>query len=98
MPASDDRLGVGVKLVALTPANPSRGLPLIHASYVLFDAETQAPEAILDGSALTALRTAAVSALATRHLARPDAVPARAVRRGRAGDRARRGDARRPAR
>ena len=73
MPASDDTLGVGVKLVALTPANPARGLPLIHASYVLFDAETQAPEAILDGSALTAHRTAAVSALATRHLARADA-------------------------
>ena len=73
MPAADERLGVGVKLVALTPANPSRGLPFIHASYVLFDAETQAPVAVIDGSALTAHRTAAVSALATRHLARPDA-------------------------
>ena len=73
MPAADERLGVGVKLVALTPGNPSRALPFIHASYVLFDAETQAPEAMLDGSALTAHRTAAVSALATRHLARPDA-------------------------
>ena len=73
MPATDARLGVGVKLVALTPANPARGLPFIHASYALFDPETQAPEAILDGSALTAHRTAAVSALATRHLARPDA-------------------------
>jgi ornithine cyclodeaminase/alanine dehydrogenase-like protein (mu-crystallin family) len=73
MPATDEELGVGVKLVALTPANPARGLPLIHASYVLFDADTQAPRAILDGAALTAHRTAAVSALATRHLARPDA-------------------------
>jgi ornithine cyclodeaminase len=65
--------GVGVKLVSITPANPARGLPFIHASYVLFGAETQAPEAVLDGSALTALRTAAVSALATRFLSRKDA-------------------------
>lgn len=66
-------LGVGVKLVTLTGSNPERGLPFIHASYVLFDAETQAPVAILDGAALTALRTAAVSGVATRHLARAEA-------------------------
>lgn len=72
MPAVSEA-GVGVKLVSLTPANPDRSLPFIHASYVLFDAETQAPEAVLDGSALTALRTAAVSGLATRHLSRQDA-------------------------
>ncbi|HEX6332125.1 MAG TPA: ornithine cyclodeaminase family protein [Actinomycetota bacterium] len=65
--------GVGVKLVTLTEGNPDRGLPFIHAAYVLFDAETQAPRALLDGSALTALRTAAVSGLATRFLARTDA-------------------------
>jgi ornithine cyclodeaminase/alanine dehydrogenase-like protein (mu-crystallin family) len=65
--------GVGVKLVTLTPANPKRGLPFLHASYVLFDPQTQAPEAVIDGAAMTALRTAAVSGLATRHLARPDA-------------------------
>jgi ornithine cyclodeaminase len=72
MPASGAR-GVGVKLVTLTPGNPTRGFPLIHAIYALFDPETQAPAAILDGSALTATRTAAVSGLATRYLARPDA-------------------------
>jgi ornithine cyclodeaminase/alanine dehydrogenase-like protein (mu-crystallin family) len=71
MPAVGEA-GVGVKLVSLTPDNPGRGLPLIHASYVLFDAETQAPEAVLDGSVLTALRTAAVSGLATRHVSRED--------------------------
>ena len=65
--------GVGVKLVTITPGNPEADRPLIHAVYVLFDAETQAPVAILDGAALTALRTAAVSGLATRFLARPDA-------------------------
>ena len=65
--------GAGVKLVTLTPANPQHGRPLIHATYVLFDPQTQAPSAIVDGEALTALRTAAVSALATEHLARDDA-------------------------
>jgi ornithine cyclodeaminase/alanine dehydrogenase-like protein (mu-crystallin family) len=65
--------GVGVKLVTLTPENPERARPFIHAVYVLFHAETQAPMATFDGAALTALRTAAVSGLATRWLARPDA-------------------------
>jgi ornithine cyclodeaminase len=65
--------GVGVKLVTLTPANPDHARPFIHAVYVLFDAETQAPVATFDGAALTALRTAAVSGLATRWLARADA-------------------------
>lgn len=72
MPATG-AAGVGVKLVTLTGANPGRGLPFIHATYVLFDARTQAPRLLLDGSALTALRTGAVSGLATRHLARADA-------------------------
>jgi ornithine cyclodeaminase/alanine dehydrogenase-like protein (mu-crystallin family) len=72
MPAHGDA-GVGVKLVTLTERNPSRGLPFIHAAYVVFDAETQAPRALLDGAALTALRTAAVSGVATRFLARRDA-------------------------
>lgn len=72
MPASGRR-GVGVKLVALTDGNPARGLPLVDAVYVLFDAETQRAEGALDGAALTALRTAAVSGLATRWLAEPDA-------------------------
>jgi ornithine cyclodeaminase len=72
MPSHGD-VGLGVKLVTLTPTNADRGLPFIHASYVLFDAATQAPLAVLDGSALTAIRTAAVSGVATRHLARRDA-------------------------
>jgi ornithine cyclodeaminase len=65
--------GVGVKLVTLNPSNPERGLPFVQAAYVLFDPGTLSPEAVLDGTALTTLRTAAVSGLATRHLARPDA-------------------------
>jgi ornithine cyclodeaminase/alanine dehydrogenase-like protein (mu-crystallin family) len=73
MPAFGEA-GVGVKLVTLTSSNPEHGLPYIQAGYVLFDTVTQSPEAVLNGTALTALRTAAVSGLATRHLAREDAV------------------------
>lgn len=72
MPAAGDR-GTGVKLVTVNPANPERGLPLIHGLYVLFEAGSLAPVAAIDGAALTSLRTAAVSALATKHLARPEA-------------------------
>jgi ornithine cyclodeaminase len=73
MPAAATADGVGVKLVTLAPGNAQRGLPFIHGVYVLFEPGTLAPAAIVDGAALTALRTAAVSALATRHLARADA-------------------------
>ena len=65
--------GSGVKLVTIAHDEPERGLPLIHGVYVLFAPDTLVPVAMLDGAALTALRTAAVSALATRHLARADA-------------------------
>lgn len=71
MPATGS-LGTGVKLVTVTPSNPDRGLPLIQGLYVLFSPKTQEPEAAIDGAALTAIRTGAVSGLATRHLARPD--------------------------
>jgi ornithine cyclodeaminase/alanine dehydrogenase-like protein (mu-crystallin family) len=64
---------VGVKLVTVAPDNPARGLPRIQGVYVLFDAATLAPAALLDGIALTNLRTSAVSALAVRHLAAPGA-------------------------
>jgi ornithine cyclodeaminase len=72
MPAAGDA-GVGVKLVTLSEFNPQRGLPFTQAVYVLFDATTQAPEAVIDGTELTAVRTAAVSGLATRRLANEDA-------------------------
>jgi len=72
MPAAG-AAGMGVKLVTVNPTNPSRGLPYIHAIYALFAPRTLEPLATLDGSALTALRTAAVSGLATRYLARAEA-------------------------
>lgn len=72
MPASGD-MGTGVKLITVASANPGRGLPLIQGVYVLFSPERLEPIALLDGAALTRIRTAAVSGVATRHLARKDA-------------------------
>ncbi|SDG26037.1 ornithine cyclodeaminase family protein [Pseudonocardia oroxyli] len=59
----------GAKLITLAEDNPGRGLPLVQGIYVLFEADGGTPTAILDGAALTAVRTPAVSALAVRHLA-----------------------------
>lgn len=72
MPSEVDD-NVGVKVATVAPGNPALGLPRIQAVYVLFDRRTLTPLALLDGTALTALRTPAVSALAVRHLAEPDA-------------------------
>jgi ornithine cyclodeaminase len=66
----------GVKLASVVAANPERGLPRIQGVYVLFDGETLAPVALLDGIALTDLRTSAVSALAVQRLAAPGAARA----------------------
>ncbi|MEO7071094.1 MAG: ornithine cyclodeaminase family protein, partial [Nostocoides sp.] len=56
----------GVKLVTIAPGNPRLGLPRINGLYLLHHAETLVPQALLDGIALTALRTAAVSVAAVR--------------------------------
>ncbi|WP_441249113.1 ornithine cyclodeaminase family protein [Kitasatospora sp. McL0602] len=62
-----ERRGVGsVKITTLTPDNAGRGLPLIHGVVVLTDLETGRVTALLDGAELTAVRTGAVAALATR--------------------------------
>ncbi|WP_200302208.1 ornithine cyclodeaminase family protein [Streptomyces adelaidensis] len=63
----------GVKIAGVAPRNPARGQPRIIASYLLMDAATLRPTALIDGSALTLLRTPAVSAVAVDHLAVPDA-------------------------
>ncbi len=62
----------GVKIVHVAPANAARGAPAVHAAYLLSDALTGAPLALMDGGELTDRRTAAASLLAARHLARPD--------------------------
>jgi ornithine cyclodeaminase len=63
----------GVKIASVAPGNPARGLPRIQGTYVLLDAETLTPVALLDAAPLTALRTPAVSALAVDLLAPPQA-------------------------
>lgn len=59
------------KLLCLVADNPARGLDAHQGIVALFDGETGEPRAILNASALTAIRTAAVSAAATRVLANP---------------------------
>jgi ornithine cyclodeaminase len=72
MPAWDTR-SLGVKIVTVFPYNALRGLSAVCASYLLLDALTGEPRALLDGGELTLRRTAAASALASRYLASPDA-------------------------
>jgi len=69
MPAYGGALGA--KLVAFYPNN--QGIPSHHAMILLFKPETGEPLVTMDGRLITEMRTAAVSAVATRLLARPDA-------------------------
>ena len=62
----------GIKVIALYPGNGALGLPSHAGVTVLFDAAQGTPLAVLDSHSVTALRTAAASAVATRALARPD--------------------------
>lgn len=65
--------GLGGKLVSVFPHNVHAGLPVVNAVVVLLDPETGQVAALLEGGALTAIRTGAASGLATELLARPDA-------------------------
>lgn len=62
----------GAKLVTVVPGNHDRGLPSHLATIILLNAQTGGLEAIIDGRYITEARTAAVSAVSARHLARPD--------------------------
>jgi ornithine cyclodeaminase/alanine dehydrogenase-like protein (mu-crystallin family) len=62
-----------LKAICLLPDNPARGLDTHQGAVTLFDGDTGVPTAILDASAITAIRTAAVTAVATDVLARSDA-------------------------
>ena len=64
---------VGAKLLTINPSNLARGEPLIQGVFVLFGSDSLRPQAMIDGAALTGIRTAAVSGVATRLLARADA-------------------------
>jgi len=62
-----------LKAICVIPDNPARGLDAHQGTVTLFDGETGMPTAILDASAITAIRTAAVTAVATEVLARAGA-------------------------
>jgi alanine dehydrogenase len=78
MPAWQAGCSLGIKIVTVFPDNAQlsgkagRALPSVHGTYLLLDAATGMPVALLDGTALTLRRTAAASALAADFLARPD--------------------------
>lgn len=73
MPALADRQGLAVvKLLADIPDNTARNLPMQRSVALLVSQETGAPVAIFHGQIPTRIRTASASAVATKHLSRPD--------------------------
>lgn len=73
MPGYAPGIGLAAKLVSVFDANEAHGLPSHQALICAFDPGTGSPAAIMDGTHITALRTAGGSALSTRLLARRDA-------------------------
>ncbi|MFT4267614.1 MAG: ornithine cyclodeaminase family protein, partial [Xenophilus sp.] len=72
MPAWNESF-LGIKTINIFPGNGARGLPGLHATYVLYDAATGVPLALMDGNEITARRTAGAAALGAGFLARQDA-------------------------
>ncbi|MCH8233350.1 MAG: ornithine cyclodeaminase family protein [Bacteroidetes bacterium] len=70
MPAWKAEQNLGVKVVTVSPDNSKSGLPSIHGLYIYFDAVFGKPLAVMDAGALTKIRTAAASALASFYLSR----------------------------
>jgi thiomorpholine-carboxylate dehydrogenase len=66
--------GLGQKIVTFYPPNAERGIPTHMATIFLVDPETGTPLAVMDGTLITEMRTAGVSAAATKLLASPDAM------------------------
>lgn len=63
----------GVKIISCMKDNPGKGLPFIHAAVMVFNSQTGKPEALVNGEAITALRTGAASGLATKLLSKRNA-------------------------
>lgn len=73
MPAYLPPVGTaGVKWISGFPSNRGRGLPYISGLIVLNDPDTGLPTAVMDATWITAMRTGAATAVAAKHLARPD--------------------------
>lgn len=73
MPAWSDGGLLGIKTVNIAPRNSEVGKPGLHSTYLLYDAATGEPLALMDGDEITSRRTAAASALAASFLARENA-------------------------
>ncbi len=73
MPAWRAGAALGIKLVTVYPDNAQKDLPAVAATYLLLDASSGVPRALLDGEELTLRRTGAASALASRYLSAPEA-------------------------
>jgi alanine dehydrogenase len=77
MPAysgSSERVGIdalGTKIVSVFERNAERGLPIVQAVYLLLDSKTGEPLSLMEGRFITAIRTAATSAVATKFMANP---------------------------
>jgi ornithine cyclodeaminase/alanine dehydrogenase len=71
--AADDPPFLALKSLIFNPRNRERGLPGINAVVTLLDSDTGVPVAVLDGNWITAVRTAGLSAVAAKRLARPAA-------------------------
>ena len=77
MPAFLGGMGAaGMKWVSGFPQNPDRGLPYISGLFVLNDVETGLPLSVMDCTWITGARTGAATAVAAKHLARPDSATA----------------------
>ncbi|WP_321893114.1 bifunctional Delta(1)-pyrroline-2-carboxylate/Delta(1)-piperideine-2-carboxylate reductase [Paraburkholderia tropica] len=85
MPAWQTGGRIGIKTVSIFPANSRRSLPGLHSTFILLDATTGAPLAMLDGDVITSRRTAAASALAASFLSRNDSSNLLLVGAGRVG-------------
>lgn len=73
MPAAAGKKYAGVKIVNSHRRNPDKGLPAVMGTYVLVSQESGLPLSILDATYLTAVRTGAASAVATKYMARQEA-------------------------
>ena len=72
---SGSKEATGIKVVTIAPENPSIGQPRIQGLYLLFDPITLTPTAIIDGAAITAIRTPAISIAAVHRALQLSAEP-----------------------
>src|SRR5579859_5521527 len=67
-----DQRSLAIKIVTVFPKNSERRLPAVYGTIVVLDAATGAPQAIIEGGSITAVRTGAATALATDYMSRTD--------------------------